>query len=170
MSATTASDRPRARRQGLIVRELQGETLVYDRERHRAHCLEPMLGEVWRACDGTSTVDAIAAEIGRRHGTALDRDAVAILILRLQRARLLEGPRPRAPRRPDRREVLLRLAGLSGVALVSVVAPTALEAATCTPAAQCATLPNGRCTGLPCCENTALKCTKPNNQQNCGCN
>ncbi|MBV9278705.1 MAG: hypothetical protein JOZ41_01360, partial [Chloroflexi bacterium] len=43
---------PRARKNGLIVRELEDEVLVYDLERHRAHCLNRAAGLVWKHADG----------------------------------------------------------------------------------------------------------------------
>ena len=51
----------RRREDGLIVREVDGETLVYDRRRHKAHCLNRAAALVWRQCDGTTSVaDATA--------------------------------------------------------------------------------------------------------------
>jgi len=41
--------RPRKRRDGLVVQELPEETLVYDLERHKAHCLEAASAAVWEA-------------------------------------------------------------------------------------------------------------------------
>jgi hypothetical protein len=42
---------PKAKTEGLIVREIDGETLVYDRSRDAAR--------VWRECDGETSVAAI---------------------------------------------------------------------------------------------------------------
>jgi coenzyme PQQ synthesis protein D (PqqD) len=43
---------PLARSDGLIVQELDGELLVYDLERHRAHRLSETAAFVWRRCEG----------------------------------------------------------------------------------------------------------------------
>jgi hypothetical protein len=43
---------PQARTEGLTVRELAEETLVYDKERHKAHCLNRTAACVWKHCDG----------------------------------------------------------------------------------------------------------------------
>jgi hypothetical protein len=55
------SPNPRARKDGLIVQNLPDETLVYDLERDRAHCLNQTAAFVWQHCDGRSN----AAEIAR---------------------------------------------------------------------------------------------------------
>jgi hypothetical protein len=49
------------RGESLVVRQIGPETLVYDRLRHRAHCLGPLAAAVWRACDDRRS----AAEIAR---------------------------------------------------------------------------------------------------------
>ena len=40
--------KPRARTEGLVVTELPDELLVYDLERHRAHCLNPTAALVFK--------------------------------------------------------------------------------------------------------------------------
>ena len=53
---------PAARTSGLVVRELAEETLVYDEERHRAHCLNRTAALVWRHCDGKTPVSVFYDE------------------------------------------------------------------------------------------------------------
>ena len=55
---------PRARRDGLVIRELNGELLVYDLERHRAHCLNPTAALVFKQCDGRTSPARMGASIG----------------------------------------------------------------------------------------------------------
>ena len=50
---------PRARKDGLVIKELSNETLVYDLERDEAHCLNQTAGLVWKQCDGRTTVTKI---------------------------------------------------------------------------------------------------------------
>jgi hypothetical protein len=45
---TTRALMPRARRDELVVEELDDETLVYDLERHKARCLNHTAALVWR--------------------------------------------------------------------------------------------------------------------------
>ena len=65
--------KPRARTEGLVVRELPDELLVYDLERHRAHCLNPTAALVFKHCDGRRSVAQIARILRRE----LDVDAPA---------------------------------------------------------------------------------------------
>ncbi len=45
---------PKRRDEGLIVREVEGEVIVYDLDRHEAHCLNPEAVRLWNACDGSN--------------------------------------------------------------------------------------------------------------------
>ncbi len=67
----TTNPTPKAKTERLIVREIDGETLVYDCGRHAASCLNEFAARVWRACDGETSVAAIAA--------ALSEDERAVL-------------------------------------------------------------------------------------------
>jgi len=47
---------PIARKKSLIIKELPTETLVYDLETDKAHCLNETAARVWKNCDGQQTV------------------------------------------------------------------------------------------------------------------
>ena len=51
----TTNTTPKAKTERLIVREIDGETLVYDRSRAAASCLNEFAARVWRECDGEIT-------------------------------------------------------------------------------------------------------------------
>ena len=51
---------PQARQEGLIVQELSEEVLVYDQQRHQAHCLNQTAAVVWRQCDGRRGAQEVA--------------------------------------------------------------------------------------------------------------
>ena len=57
---------PQARHEALITKEADGELLVYDEQRDRAHCLNETAAAVWRLCDGHTTVSEIAQAIASR--------------------------------------------------------------------------------------------------------
>lgn len=57
---------PSARTEGLIVRDMADEVLVYDMASDRATALNPIAAQVWRACDGESDVAAIVAQTGQQ--------------------------------------------------------------------------------------------------------
>ena len=64
----TTNPRPKAKAERLIVRELDGETLVYDRSRAAASCLNELATRVWRKSDGETSIAAIAAALGEDEG------------------------------------------------------------------------------------------------------
>jgi hypothetical protein len=129
--------RPRARTDGLVLEELDGELLVYDTERDRAHCLNATAARVLRACDGARTPAELARDL------ALDGGVVGLALAQLADARLLDGA-PARRRRPTRRQLLVSAAALPLV--LSISAPAAAQAASCVPFFQpCSP------TGAPCC-------------------
>ena len=168
---------PRQRRQGLVVQELPEETLVYDLERHQAHCLEATAAAVWEACDGRRTVEQIAARATRRIGRPVPEAAAWLALRRLGRARLLEAPveGPVAEGLTSRRDWLKKAALFGGLSVLSITAPTAAQAATCTTQTTCQGLQNRLCTGAPCCTTgpdpapPGTICKKVGNQNNCAC-
>ena len=149
---------PRSRRDDLVVSPVGDEVLVYDRRRHRIHCLNPTAALVWRHCDGQRTVaDLATLEFGGL-GRGIGADVVELALTKLEQARLLEEPLGRQARgaRYSRQAVLRKAAVVGGAALVpvvlSVVAPTPAYAASCgaPPLVCCAT--GMACTsGSQCC-------------------
>jgi Coenzyme PQQ synthesis protein D (PqqD) len=169
--------RPRRRRDGLVVQELPEETLVYDVERHKAHCLEATAAAVWEACDGRRTVEEIAARATKRVGRRVPDEAAWLALRRLGRAKLLEAPveAPVGEWLTSRRDWLKKAALFGGLSVLSITAPTAAQAATCTPQTTCQGLQNRLCTGAPCCTTgpnpapPGTICKKIGNQNNCAC-
>lgn len=138
------------------MRDLDGEGVVYDFQRHKAHCLNPTAFAVFRLADGTRTPRQIAAALAgsseRTVWNALDQ---------LDAAHLLETPIPQRVDR-DRRRVLKKLAiSIAAPAVWSILAPTPAYAASSSPAC----FPAGNCTGpgtpSGCCNNggRAFACT-----------
>ena len=62
--AMTTNPMPKAKSERLIVCEIDSETLVYDRGRNAASCLNEFAARVRRECDGETSVAAIAAALG----------------------------------------------------------------------------------------------------------
>lgn len=60
-----ADFRPEARTRRLVVRPLDGETLVYDLDTNKAHCLNTLAGRLWKVSDGHTSVAAMQAVEGR---------------------------------------------------------------------------------------------------------
>ena len=124
----TANPMPKAKTERLIVREIDGETLVYDRSRDTASCLNEFAARVWRECDGETSVAAIAAALGE------DERAVWLALHQLTKAQLLTEAiafPPDMSAAKSRREIGGRL-GLGAAAFVtSIVAPMPAQAASC---------------------------------------
>jgi Coenzyme PQQ synthesis protein D (PqqD) len=124
----TTTPKPKAKTERLIVREIDGETLVYDRSRDAASCLNEFAARVWRACDGETSVAEIAAALGE------DERAVWLALHQLTKAQLLTEAiafPPDMSAAKSRREIGGRL-GLGAAAFVtSIIAPMPAQAASC---------------------------------------
>jgi hypothetical protein len=126
--------RPVASNDGLLVRELAGELVVYDLQRHEAHCLNRTAAFVFRQCDGRSSVAEIAGRLQAELDTAADESLVWQALERLDGARLLAHMPSRPPEANgfSRRDVVRRV-GLGCAVLVpavsSILVPTPAEAA-----------------------------------------
>lgn len=105
---------PKARSEGIISKEIDGELLIYDRARDRAHCLNETAATIWNLCDGRSSVREISerwamswrhkGEVARKveAGSGIDQivpsneereqfeQVVRLAMDRLRRAHLLE--------------------------------------------------------------------------------
>lgn len=150
---------PRARREGLVVRELADEVVVYDLRRHEAHCLNTVAAAVWRACDGNTGVQEIAGRLGLVPGAREAEPLVWIALDRLAGAHLLEGdPRGFAG---SRRALLGRLGAAAALCLpvvTTLLVPEPAAAATCVPLGQPCSASSQCCPNsqnLRCCRNGA---------------
>lgn len=142
---------PRVRQDGLVVRELPDEVLVYDLESHRAHCLNSTAAAVWRLCDGETSPSEMAFRLAGEVGEPVDEDVVWLALEDLGRLELLEAPvvRPTGLSRSDmvRRSALVASA-LAVPTVFSLFAPTASAAIcgeSCGPGVTC----TGTCLNCP---------------------
>ena len=65
--------KPVARTEELGVEEIGDELLVYDQRSDQAHCLGSAAARVWRACDGTRTVEEFSVALTLEKGTVAAR-------------------------------------------------------------------------------------------------
>jgi Coenzyme PQQ synthesis protein D (PqqD) len=152
--------RPRARTKGLVVQALPDEVLVYDLKRHKAHCLNSTAALIWKSCDGQTPLAEIVHMLAQEMNTAVPEAVVVIALQQLGRAHLLEERFHLAGggASMSRREVMRRLGWGAAVALplvTSIVAPTAVEAATCLPGGAICT------TSAQCCSGSCLVVCAP---------
>lgn len=138
--------KPQARRDGLVLRELEGELLVYDTTQHRAHCLNRTAADVFRHADGTRTVSDLGRFVAPDADPAAGEAAVQMALEHLDEAGLLES----GPPAPARREFVRRV-GLGAAillpAVVSILVPTPAEAlvSECIQQSQCLANPGQPC-------------------------
>jgi hypothetical protein len=139
-----------------VVTEVRGEVLVYDLERHRAHCLNAAAAVVFRHCDGTRSVAQLAGVLARELGADAATERVWLALDALDRAQLLlhAGTRSPGAGRLSRRELVRRLGVAAALPIVtSVLAPTPAEAA-----ATCVADCTGQAFGTPCSSTAPANC------------
>ncbi len=171
---TTRALMPRARRDELVVEELQDETLVYDLKRHTARCLNRTAALVWRHCDGQTSVADVAALLKKQLEIPADEAVVWMALDRLGRAHLLTEPAtlPADRTQYSRRKMLRTLRRAAGISLLlpvieSIVSPLAAAQASCITRAVCRALLQPNCmTGTPIC-GQPNKCCGPWKQTAC---
>lgn len=143
---------PAAREDGLIMQKVADEVLVYDQQRHKAHCLNQTAALVWRSLDGKSTASQIATRLSQQQGVAVSAAVVQLAVSDLGRSGLLRGPIVAEGKSGlSRRELMKRIGVGAAVALpvvVSVVAPRAAQAATCRLSGQSCTTSSQCCSGV----------------------
>ena len=133
---------PRARKDGLVIKELVNETLVYDLETDEAHCLNQTAALVWKSCDGKTTIAQMTSLLQEQLGTSVSADVVWLAVKQLRDFNLVESYDEETVAMPlvSRRNLVLKYAPAALVLplILSISAPTAAAAST-NPA--CATPP-----------------------------
>jgi hypothetical protein len=148
---------PEARSEGLVVQHLAEEVLVYDQDRHKAHCLNQTAAMVWKECDGRRSVPEIAVKLSRELKGEVEQEVVWLAIEQLSRTHLLKERVGGGKVDASRREVMKRIGIGAAVALpavTSILSPKAAEAANCRPSGAVCTASAQCCSGLC----TAGKC------------
>jgi hypothetical protein len=158
MNKTEGKAIPSARNNGLVVQRLEGEVLVYDTERHTAHCLNHNAALIWEHCDGKRTASQLSELLQSANGnpktTSKEKEELVWVALdQLDKSHLLDGPviRPEITNGMTRRQ-LMKAAGIAALIAVpvvsTIVAPKAAEAATCLASGQGCTISSQCCSGL----------------------
>jgi len=153
--------KPRARKSDLVVQEMiDGEVVVYDGDRHDAHCLNPSVALVWRFCDGMTPVDRISRLVTMELDQAFSSDLVKLALVELAEAGLMEessgtGAPETTVHPPNRREVISRM---GKGALIAALIPAISTILVPSPAAAASCLASGAaCTsGLQCCSGQCV--------------
>ena len=148
---------PVARRAGIVVRKIEGEMLIYDTERHQAHCLNENAALIWENCDGKRSISELSELLRIKIDPTLaksDREELVwIALSQLEESRLLESPMIRLEQKPGlTRRQLMKAAGIAALIAVpvvnTIVAPTTAQASTCLASGQGCTISAQCCSGL----------------------
>jgi hypothetical protein len=123
---------PLARRNQLVVKELPDEVLVYDLDRHKAHCLNQASALVWKHCDGRMTVAEVRPLLEKELAALVDEDVVWLALAQLRRFHLLEEESGTLlGMKVSRRDLVRKYlpAALVLPVILSISAPMAVQAA-----------------------------------------
>ncbi len=159
MTIHSSDQSPRARKDRLIIKELADETLVYDLDNDKAHCLNETSSRVWNLCDGQRSVSDISQILAAQAKTDANDAVVWLALDQLKKFNLLEVV-PTVPRHLAglNRRQLVRNVGLAALALpviMSIASPTPAQSAS---ACACVTS-NCKPAGCPCTGN--VECVNP---------
>src|SRR5437667_7426557 len=111
MTDGSKEQRPRARKEGLLIERLPDEVLVYDLDRKKAHCLNGSAALIWNHCDGKTSVEGISRILQQQTQEKITDDVVWLGLDQLYEARLMETRvvRPGIKGRLSRRELVKRI-------------------------------------------------------------
>lgn len=141
---------PKARKNNLVVQDLDGETLIYDLTANRAVCLNETSALVWQNCDGVKTVADIGSVLSAKTNKKADEDLIWLALDQLKKENLIENSAELEEKFAgvSRREVIKRVGLGTMIALpivTGLVAPIAANAQS--PGSGGATVgENGACT------------------------
>jgi hypothetical protein len=163
---------PLARKDSLIVKEVDNETLVYDLHTDQALCLNDTAAQVWKSCDGKTSVNDISGRLSARLNSTIDENVVWLALDQLEKFKLLSVPTPRATHQAGiSRRHAVRAIGLSAIILpviTSLVVPTVTQAQSLNPTGNPPPVPQGGCCvnpndcltpGANCVQDTVTPCT-----------
>jgi hypothetical protein len=111
--------KPRTRQDNVIAEDVQGECVVYDGSNKKAHHLNSSLSWVWKHCDGSRTMDELAAAMKQDLGFDDAHDVIASGLKQLSAANLLE------PGSIDLSVIVAQNSGISRRAVIAGAAVTA---------------------------------------------
>jgi hypothetical protein len=147
---------PLARQESLIVKEVDGETLVYDLETNNAHCLNSTAARIWQNCDGQSTVDEIAERLKVDLKAPVDESVVWLALDQLEKFKLLAEPVAKPAGMGVSRRQVMRAVSVAAILLpmvTSLVVPAAAQQGSpVVPPGGCCVSPND-CISQKCCQD-----------------
>ncbi len=122
-----------SRKDDLIVKEVEGEVLIYDLKTDKAFCLNETSARVWHLCDGTRNRSEITQQLSQSLSQPVEEGLVALALDQFEKENLLHAGQQAGNKFGglSRREVVRRIGLGSMLALPvisSLVVPTAASA------------------------------------------
>jgi hypothetical protein len=122
-----------ARTRGLLQRQVDHDTLLYDTTNNQVHSLNRTATAVWECCDGAHSIADIAERLTARDGHVVSGGTVALAVEQLRQAGLLaNGASISTPLSGMSRREALRKIGIASVVaapmVLSMAAPAAAQA------------------------------------------
>ena len=154
---------PLARKKSLVIKELPDETLVYDLDRDKAHCLNRTAALVWKNCDGQRSPAQLCELLERAAGSPVPLEMVWLALDQLENFQLLDDSDSKHFHLAGMsRRSLVKRVGFAVLALpviFSIMAPAAQAQGSLLPPGTCCQNPNDcqssscvqspACVGLP---------------------
>lgn len=163
---------PKARKENLVVQELDGEVLIYDLNTNKAFCLNESSALVWQACDGNKNVSEIRNSLGKQLNSPVNDDYVWLALDQLKKENLIENKDEVVAdfKGLSRREVVKKIGLGTMLALpivASLTAPMAVHAlSACMTGTSCSCTLSSTASGKTACTRSNGTITGCNN----GCN
>lgn len=153
---------PDARSEELVITELDGEILVYDKARDKAHCLNQTAALAWKFSNGERSVSDIAQAMQKELQVPVDEQIVWFALGQLEQDHLLrdEIALPRILASVTRREFVKQM-GVAALVIsvprvISMTAPESSLTLSCLANGQPCTSGTQCCSGL--CSGTCFVC------------
>jgi len=120
--------KPLARKKNVIIEELPGETVIFDKKNNKVHCLNAIALTVWANANGKRSIADLAKIVAAESGNPCDEALIESAVNQLAGAALLEEAN--TEKLLSRREVgrKLALAGSCAAVVATITAPTPAKA------------------------------------------
>jgi hypothetical protein len=116
---------PKAREDGLRVREVGRQFAIFDEEAGELHILNETVAVVWRHCDGFHSTSDLTRILASETSSASDEEALLAALHELAEANLLESVPEAAGDTISRRQLLKGATGVAAVTSLAVFAGSA---------------------------------------------
>lgn len=121
---------PKARLENIVVQDLENEILVCDLKNDHVFCLNKTAGEVWKLCDGETSVEEIEKNLSLKFDRKIGQEIILLTLEELSKQYLLERKFPTD--HLSRREMIRKAGLVSMIALPfisSIAMPVSAQAA-----------------------------------------